>query len=215
MPTSQNGWPANNINLTKMWDIPGTDRRIRLERGDAGWMLVHFLEWFHANIEPLDEGIFDDWGYAERPIRGGTALSNHASGTAADANATLHPMGVRNTFTADQRNRIRAKLTEYDGCIRWGGDYVSRPDDMHFEINRNSSVVKATVAKLRRAEMAAEQEIAKLRADLEPVIRHAKIVLDFRGHHGNPADDFVGHILSIRKTLADVDERLTRLEQNS
>lgn len=150
MATSQNGWPANDRNLTKSWKIPGTTRAIRLESGDAGYVLVHFAAWFDANIEIIDTGELDDWGYAERPIRGSTTtLSNHASGTAEDLNATRHPLAVVNTFSKAQAAKIRAKLKEYDGVIRWGGDYNGRKDEMHFEINASKARVTAVAKKLR------------------------------------------------------------------
>lgn len=154
MPNSQNGWPANDITLTKVWTIPGTTRTIRLEKGDAGYLLTDFLAWFHVSVEPIDLGIFDDWGYAERPIRGSTTtLSNHASGTGADVNATRHPLGVENTFLVWQREAIRKKLKDYDGCIRWGGDYTGRKDDMHFEINRSHTVVALVAMRLKEDEL--------------------------------------------------------------
>lgn len=152
MPTSQNGWPANDINLTKVWTIPGTQRKLRLEKGDAGFLLCHFAAWFDKNIEDIDpeNQQLDDWGYAERPIRGSaTTLSNHAAGTAIDLNALKHPLGAVNTFTPAQRLKIRLKLKEYEGCLRWGGDYVSRKDEMHFEINAPASKVAAVARKLR------------------------------------------------------------------
>lgn len=150
MATSQNGWPANNIGLTKSWKIPGTTRAVRLEAGDAGYLLVDFAAWFDKNVESIDEGELDDWGYAERPIRGSTTtLSNHASGTAIDLNATRHPLGVVNTFSVAQRNRIRAKLKEYDGVLRWGGDYKGRKDEMHVEINASKARVAAVAKALR------------------------------------------------------------------
>lgn len=151
MATSQNGWPANDRDLTKSWKIPGTTRAIRLESGDAGFLLVHFAAWFDANIETIDTGELDDWGYAERPVRGGTDLSNHASGTAEDLNATRHPLAVRNTFSKAQMTRIREKLKEYDGVLRWGGDYKNRADEMHVEINASRARVAAVAKRLRGA----------------------------------------------------------------
>lgn len=156
--TSQNGYPANDESLIQTFTIPGSGRKIRLRRGAAGALLVHFASWFHANIEPLDTGQLDDWGYAERPIRGqgvqydadGNAinLSNHASGTAEDLNATRHPLGKRRTFSAADAAKIRAELKNYDGCIRWGGDYVKRADEMHYEIVRSESACRAVLDKL-------------------------------------------------------------------
>lgn len=152
MATSQNGWSANDRSVTKSWKIPGTTRAIRLREGAAGELLVRIAAWFDKQIESVDDGTLDDWGYAERPIRGSsTELSNHASGTAMDLNALRHPLGVRNTFSAAQRAKIRAHLKEYEGVIRWGGDYQRRPDDMHFEINAGSTAVNRVAAKLRRS----------------------------------------------------------------
>lgn len=134
---SQNGWVVLNPEQTQQWVIPGTGRWLRLSRGPAGFVLTHLALWFHRRIEPLDPAPWDDWGYAVRNVRGSsTVVSNHSSGTAMDLNATKHPLGVRNTFTLDQASRIRVRLRErYDGCIRWGGDYENRADEMHFEIN--------------------------------------------------------------------------------
>jgi hypothetical protein len=141
MATSQNGWPVldSGSGLLHTWTIPaktGT-RQIRLRGGSAGFLLCHFMLWFAEEVEPLTGGVLDDWGYAYRPIRGQlTGFSNHASGTAVDANATKHVLGARNTFTAEQAKKIRSRLKWTGGAIRWGGDYVTRADEMHFEINR-------------------------------------------------------------------------------
>ena len=155
MPTSQNGYPANNIALTDVQVIPGTTRRIRLRKGTTGWMLRDFAAWFDKYVESIDtDKEMDDWGYAERTIRGdSTTLSNHASGTAIDLNATQHPLGtsVLSTFTQTQVDRIHARLRRYEGCIRWGGDYSGRKDSMHFEINKPQNTVDAVYRKLTSA----------------------------------------------------------------
>lgn len=149
MPVSQNGWPANDITRTSVADIPGTIRSVRLEKGNAGYLLRHFAAWFDKNIEDIEGGVYDDWGYAERPIRGGTELSNHASGTAIDLNATKHPLGAVGTFSMEQAVKIRSQLTVYGGAIRWGGDYTGRKDEMHFEINRDAAFVARIADRLR------------------------------------------------------------------
>lgn len=149
MAKSQNGWEANNRSLVKQWTIPGTVRKITLEKGDAGYLLTHFAAWFDKNIEDIEAGQLDDWGYAERAIIDSTTLSNHASGTAIDINALKHPLSAVNTFNPEQRAAIRNKLKEYEGCIRWGGDYTGRKDDMHFEINASPAKVTAVANKLR------------------------------------------------------------------
>ena len=149
MPRSQNGYTANDINLTTVYNIPGTRRQVRLRKGPAGELLVWLASQFDKRVEDIDAGQLDDWGYAERPIRGGTELSNHASGTAIDLNATKHPLGKTGTFTKTQVAEIRKILAEAGGCVRWGGDYIGRKDEMHFEIVASEAECRARLAKLR------------------------------------------------------------------
>ena len=149
MARSQNGYTANDLNVTRIWRI-GNKREIRLRKGSTGWLLKHMADWFDKNIEDIDAGKTDDWGYAARPIRGSKVVSNHASGTAMDLNATKHPMGRRNTFSNAQEAKIRAQLKRYEGCIRWGGDYSGRADEMHFEINKPPKTCYKVAKKLGR-----------------------------------------------------------------
>lgn len=150
MPRSQNGWSANDITQTDVQLIPGTKRKIRLRKGDAGWLLRRVAAFIDREVENIDEATQDDWGYAERPIRGSTTtLSNHASGTAIDVNATKHGLGVTGTWSAAEKAKIHAHLKEYDGVIRWGEDYTGRKDGMHFEINKDAAAVAAVARKLR------------------------------------------------------------------
>lgn len=153
MATSQNGWPGlpSDSPLLHKWILPGTNRHFLLRNGSAGFLLCHFSLWFHDKIERLDLGIWDDWGYAYREIRDDTVLSNHASGTAVDLNATRHPLGVPtlDTFTQGQVNLIHRKLRrQYKWVLRWGGDYQNRPDAMHVEINRPLADAERVARKL-------------------------------------------------------------------
>lgn len=150
MTTSQNGWPVIGSSAQcKKWVIPGTGRHLILAPGAPGLVLAHFALWFHEKIEPLNTGEWDDWGWAYRPIRGSSTISNHASGTAADLNAVKHPMGRSNTFSAWQRTKIKFRLrTKYRGAIVWGAKW-SRPDDMHFELSSDQRRVSRVAADLR------------------------------------------------------------------
>lgn len=154
MVTSQNGYSANDESVIGPYTV-GNSRVVRLRKGDTGFLLKDLADWFDKNIEDVDQGA-DDWGYAARTIRGdATTLSNHASGTALDLNATKHPLGVRGTFSSAKTSAIRQHLKVYEGAIRWGGDYVNRPDEMHFEINADAATVKRVAAKIRAARKAA------------------------------------------------------------
>lgn len=150
---SQNGWPASSdravVNIQTI-RVPLSQGTLSIPlRAEASPALVAMLKWWDANIEPITLGSgLGTWGYNYRMIRGsGTTLSNHASGTAIDINAPKHPLGARGTVPADKVAAIRAKAASLG--LRWGGDYKSRPDEMHFEINTAppASVVQYSEAK--------------------------------------------------------------------
>lgn len=140
MTTSQNGWPILSAGSSKLytWVIPARSGHltIRLRNGCAGFLLVHFLLWWAEVLEPLAGKVLDDWGHAVRLIRFGIVPSNHGSGTAADANATRWPLGTDH-MTRTMKAKIRLRLKLYRGCLRWGGDYKNRLDQMHTELNRD------------------------------------------------------------------------------
>lgn len=143
---SQNGWKANDRSLVASYAVPGG--KIAIRKGDVATVLVYVAKRFDSEVENL---IWPgNWGYAERPIRGGSSLSNHASGTAIDLNAPRHPLGKQGTFSKSQVKKIKKILADCGGVIRWGGNYSGRKDEMHFEINAGSARVRE-VAKAIRA----------------------------------------------------------------
>lgn len=163
MVASQNGWAANNPALVSSRLAPGTTVKLTVRNGAAGDALLFVAGWYDRIVENIDNavGALDDWGFAERPIRGGVELSNHASGTAIDLNATKHPLGTdpHTNFSAAQLAAIRiianACILHGKRLIRWGGDYGdpanggvrgSRPDGMHWEVN--DGVTEAELAAL-------------------------------------------------------------------
>jgi hypothetical protein len=152
-PVSQNGWPVNPPRGPRT--IPGTNVRVNVADGPAGDVLMHVLGQVQSRVEDIslnsDRGEADDWGYAERNVRGGGDISNHASATAVDVNATRHVLGERGTFTPEQTATIRTILGEVDNVVRWGGDYQGRADEMHFEIVGTVDQVNAVAARLRAA----------------------------------------------------------------
>jgi len=149
METSYNGWPASKDQAeigVKLFKVKGTDRKLRCAES-VGPLLAAFAAEFHELIETIDEGTFDDWGYAYRMVRGDpTKLSCHASGTAIDLNATKHPLGKYDTFDAAKVPMIRALAKKYG--LKWGGDFKTRPDDMHFEISISPAKVAGLITKL-------------------------------------------------------------------
>jgi hypothetical protein len=172
---SQNGWRANDISVTSVRVIPGTSRSVRVRSDAPGTLLLEVAAAFHRWVEPIDAGQLDDWGYAERPIRGDTVLSNHASGTAIDLNALKHGLGTDPlaSFTPAQVNTIHRILAAAGGVVRWGGDYVGRRDPMHFEVNDGKTLADC------------ERALASLRAwpDTDPVPPPPGVTLTYGMHH--------------------------------
>lgn len=176
MATSQNGYAVLFDNRTtgplprlRKTVIPGTGRHFYTRDGSVSLVLADFALWFHENVERLDNKIWDEWGHAVRAIRGQTSgYSNHASGTALDINATMHPLGKRLTFNRAQYVKIRAQIKSYDGCLRHGIDYRTRPDEMHVEIN--ASLDRVEVVALRIINTPRGQRILQANPGLEAVV---------------------------------------------
>jgi hypothetical protein len=149
MITSHNGWSASKdaaeIHIISV-PIEGTKIKVRCAKAVAP-LIAGFCKEFNELIESIDVGALDDWGYCFRNVRGSTdKLSNHSSGTAIDLNAIDHPLGKSGTFPSEKVPMIRALAKKY-GMI-WGGDFRSRPDEMHFEIAVTPAKAAALIGSL-------------------------------------------------------------------
>lgn len=157
MALSQNGYSVplsgktRSATLTQI-TVPGGKLEVR--KGDVATIFKWFATYYNAHVQTLHWP--GNWGFNVRPVRGQiTGYSNHASGTAIDLNAPLHPQGTRATsnFTAAQIAEVRRMLAYCGGVIRWGADYTSaRPDPMHFEINASPARVHALALKISGSE---------------------------------------------------------------
>jgi hypothetical protein len=150
---SQNGWTASKVRADigiESFPVPGTKIKLSCAKAVAP-LLVGFAAEFHELIEPIDEGGLDDWGYAFRDVRGVVGkLSNHASGTAIDLNATKHPLGKAGTFPLAKIPMIQALAKKYG--LKWGGDYRGRKDEMHFEIALSEAKVALLIGSLNKGD---------------------------------------------------------------
>lgn len=142
MSTSQNGWPAGDRKAANVGTflVPGTSVALAMNR-DAAPLLLWAARQYHRTVEPLHAGWC--WGYADRPIRGATQLSNHASGTAIDLNAPRHPLGIRGTYSGSERAALQAIVAHSGGLLRAGEFYNGRVDGMHLEVVGSHAAVIA------------------------------------------------------------------------
>jgi hypothetical protein len=149
---SQNGWPVGldraSIDVHN-YQVPGTKRYFAVNSHVAP-ILIAFAAEYHKLVQPIDSGIFDDWGYNAAVIPNTKVYSNHASGTAIDINATCHPWKTEASanFTSMQIAAVHALVKKYS--LRWGADYLHGfTDPMHFEITRSQSAVASQIATMK------------------------------------------------------------------
>jgi hypothetical protein len=167
---SQNGWTASPDLALRPLVVNGIAFAPGIrDDDDVETVLRHVMEQFAARVEPLKSP--GCWGWSYRANRNDpNSLSNHASGTAVDANAPAHPNGVptQQTFTLRQRGEVRAILAEVDNAVRWGGDYTHTPDAMHFEINVDAATLHAVAEHLRGNDVTPDdiEKVAERAAEL-------------------------------------------------
>lgn len=153
MAKSQNGWPIVPRTAIDETALLG---RIRVPNGVLKGDVAVIFNWLAAQydkrVEPLVPGTC--WGWFVKPIEGSSVASNHGSGTAVDFNAPQNPMGkgtTRRSMTPRQIDTCHAIESESDDVLRWGGDYVSRNDPMHWEIVGSRPAVTKLANKIRNA----------------------------------------------------------------
>lgn len=98
-------------------------------------------------------GYADDWGYANRDIRGHPGVkSNHSWGLAVDLDATKNPMTANLQAThAFVRAVVDPILAPFEERLLWGGEYAGpRKDYMHFEYVGTPADAAADSALARR-----------------------------------------------------------------
>lgn len=151
MSVSQNGWfvlRSESSRYLHLWSIPAKTGTVQLllRHGPAGFLLSHHCLWLAESIEPV-VGRADDFGWAYRRISGSLQWSNHASGTAMDLNASHHPSGMH-TFSRIAIDLIHQRLPLYEDVIRWGGDYRTSTDEMHWEIDKDVDTTRDVAQRL-------------------------------------------------------------------
>jgi hypothetical protein len=151
--SSYNGWPvgtpASTIGVANH-TVENTSIVLPVKSGDVATVLMYVAGRFNREVQALRSG--QCWGYGYRKnVNNPSVWSNHASGTAVDLNAVLHPNGAKNTFTSSQVSSIRAILAHCGEVIYWGGDYRGTTDEMHFEIDvePGSAALTELVRKIR------------------------------------------------------------------
>ncbi|MFT4081199.1 MAG: M15 family metallopeptidase [Nocardioides sp.] len=149
---SYNGWPASPTLATRViTPVSGVSFRVA-DNQNVEDIFTFLAQWYDTHVEALKGSVADDWGFAYRANRNDPdELSNHASGSALDFNATKHPNGVAisSTFTAAQIRKCDA-LEDCLEVVAWGGNYVHTVDGMHWEIAVEPGGLQDVGARIRQ-----------------------------------------------------------------
>lgn len=152
--------------LVKVDSVPGVDtiwvhRAVRTQFNALALIL-------QANGAKLPKRV-DDWGYANRPIRGATSSSYHRFGLAVDLDATENVLGSGSTtFPPVLIHRVlkRSLLN-----LRWGYDYHGRKDPMHFEFTGSRARARFVSGRLRRNTKRARTLAGYAKMDVDEFVR--------------------------------------------
>lgn len=129
--------------------ITVTVQGVRLPvRREVAPLFVGFLNELCSTTGYDLDDVADDWGYANRCIRGtgpGTSRpcvkSNHSWGLAIDINATKNPMTFNGRLITDMPAATGAIAAKWG--LRWGANYTGTSKDaMHFEFMGRPEDVK-------------------------------------------------------------------------
>ena len=160
----------------------------------------------------------DDWGYANRDVRGAPGVkSNHAWGLAVDLNATTNPMTDDGRTHTDLPPGISKLAARYG--LRWGGDYSGRKDPMHFEFTgtpadaqeyvrhtspRSGWAETSTTNKEDWLEMATKEEVAAVvRSEL-----NRAVTLILRGEQDGKPTGHTDHLKNIHAAVQDIQSKV-------
>lgn len=154
MANSQNGWP---VATSGQQDRAPLIRNVTVPNGVLAGDVAVIFRWLAGEYDRRVERLVAGWcwGWFVKNIEGSSSISNHASGTAVDLNAPANPMGsgtTKKSMSAAQIDECHQLERESDNVLRWGGDYVSRQDPMHWEIVGSRAAVRKFANKIRNAE---------------------------------------------------------------
>ena len=187
METSYNGWPASTsqdaIGVVPL-KVAGVEFVGGVRSGDVHTVLGHVAQEFNDRVERLVHP--GCWGYAYRQNRNANNLSCHASGTAIDCNAPLHPNGVATSKTYSpaqiaEVHKILAEIPELSEVVHWGGDWTRVPDAMHFEIHDFDTDKLARVAKRIKEPTV---EVTKVLEARRLIVQARQLLFEARGNAG-------------------------------
>lgn len=171
------------------------------------------------------DGVADDWGYANRDVRGRPGVkSNHSWGLAIDINATTNPMTARHPDHANQPGhdgrgthtdmpRWVVECAERHG-LYWGGNYgSSRADAMHFEFLGTPDDARRAVAGLGTSRPTSHTQEDEMSPDERRILTETYNAVQLLVRTEDDEEKILE--AKVLPALADITARLDRLEKAS
>lgn len=136
---SYNSWPTiyrledgkktADYTSTKLEKISIGGYSVSVARGSVATIFTYIGTRYGLEVEPINSPV---WGYEYRKTTGGQSMSCHASGTAIDINAPLHPWQTSATenMTQAQIDACNRIVDSCEGVVQWLKDF----DPMHWQI---------------------------------------------------------------------------------
>lgn len=156
------GFPVNRSKDMKLVDAGGV--RVNVHK-DLAPLVAWLLEETARRGYKLRRG--ECWGYANRPIKGGSAPSNHSWGLAVDLNAPANPQTDR--LVTDMPVWMPALWKAWG--FRWGGDYQppTKKDAMHYEYVGTPDDLRRHLARLKAVQGEAAKQPAPPKMEVVPM----------------------------------------------
>lgn len=148
--TTPNKWPVLHAGDKRLTTgvIPGANRRLTIEDGQLGFLVLYWAAFWNEKVERLDgpgnDDAVDEGCWADRKNTTAPVPSEHAGAAAVDLNWNKHPQGVpiAHTFTPAQIATIRRGIkwlnrVALGKVAEWGGEWPTHPgstaetDGMH------------------------------------------------------------------------------------
>ena len=134
------GWPTNRASEMKTVTAPSGARwDVHRDVAPILQRIVNEAEQRGYRFQKGPRDTVDDWGYANRTIRGTRVPSNHSWGLAIDIDAQDYPQG--------QRRKVPPQwLIDLFRAYRWEWGGWSYADPMHFEFSGTRNDAQRMVA---------------------------------------------------------------------
>ncbi len=177
----------NGLPLVTRMLAPGLKVTIHQDTAEAFQALGRIVQLYNYKCRPAECG-----GYNKRPIKSGKGWSLHSWGIAIDINWLTNPWSTSNKLITDMpvamvNAILRIKTKGGIPVFRWGGNFKSVKDAMHFEVNATPAELRKGIDHVTAPKISVDVEHPKHNPILQlwdqgAVVKELQILLIRLGH---------------------------------